>query len=98
MGCKMIGSIVEDTSHGCVGTSHHPLHAINGTYVVALVDTLTATRTHEDVLVVVGHPHHFVGHHLTDGKDQVEAPLHQQSVYLCRPGEVQLPFRHFVDI
>jgi len=62
---------------------------------MAAVDRLAAAGAHEDVLVVIGHANDFMGHDLTDGEDEIEATIRNQSVHLRRPSIVELAFRLF---
>ena len=64
---------------------------------MALVDAFGASRADEDVLVVVGHPDHFVGDHLADRQDQVVAAFGNHAVHLRGPREIQLTFRLLAD-
>src|SRR5579863_10449661 len=64
---------------------------------MAPVYALTASRAHENVLCVVGHAYHFMGHDLADGENEIEVAMHNEPVYLCRPRIVQLAFRLLAD-
>ena len=48
---------------------------------MALVDHGAAAQAHKQVLGIVGHAHHLVGHHLAHRQNQVESAVHQQVVY-----------------
>ena len=90
---KVIGGVVEHVAHGIVGAAHDALHAVDRAQIVAAIDALAAARADQNVLVVVGHADHFMGHDLADGKNQIEAALRDQPVDLRRPGIIQLAFR-----
>ena len=64
---------------------------------MAPVDALAASRAHENILCVVGHAHHFMGHDLADGENEIEAAMHNEPVHLCRPRVVELAFRLLAD-
>ena len=50
------------------------------------MDADRAAGSNKDVLVVVGHAHHLVRHHLADGEDEIVAAIAEQLVDLCGPG------------
>ena len=56
---------------------------------MAAVDAHGPGGADQDVLVVVGQPDDFVGHHLADGEHQVEASFDDEAVYLGGPGVAQ---------
>ena len=97
MAQEVVGGVVEHVAHGIHGAAHDALHAVDRAQVMAAVDALAASRAHQDVLVVVGHADHFVGHDLADGEDQVEAALRDEPVDLRRPRIIQLAFRLLAD-
>ena len=53
---------------------------------MAFVDALHPAAADEDVLVVIGHAHHFVRHDLADRKHEVVAAFPDQAIELGRPG------------
>ena len=79
--------VVQDGTHRRVGAPHHPLHAVDGAQVVALVDRLRAAGPDEDVLHVAGHADDLVRDNLPDGEDQVVASPGDQAIHLGRPVE-----------
>ena len=64
---------------------------------MAFIDPFGTTCSNKNIFVVVGHSHHFVGDHLPDGQNQVEAAFDEQAVYLCRPRVVNGALRNFLD-
>ncbi len=81
----MVLGVVQDAAQGRVGPAHHALHAVGRADEVAFVDALHAAAADEDVLVVVGHAHHFVRHDLADREHQVVAAFPDQPIELGRP-------------
>ena len=75
----LLGIIIQHPG-GAVPHAQSLLHTADRGEHVALVDHGTAAQTHKQVLGVVGHAHHLVGHHLAHGQNQVEAAVHQQVV------------------
>ncbi len=92
VGGEVVRGIVKDFPDRRVGTSHHPFHTVGGADEMAFVDPFGTPCAHEDILVVVGHSHHFMGDHLSDREDQVKASFSEQFVDLCRPGIVDGTF------
>ena len=66
--------------------SHHALHAVDRAHHVGLVDHVAAAHAYEQVLGVVGHAHHLMGHHLARGDDEVVAFVHDPPIDLRRDG------------
>jgi hypothetical protein len=94
---EMFRCVVEHVAHGIFRAPHDPLHPVHRPQVVAAVDALAASRAHQDVLVVIGHADHFMGHNLADGKNKIEAAPRDEPVDLGRPCVVQLALRLFAD-
>src|SRR5258707_1114503 len=94
---KTIGGVIENVAYRILGASHDALHSINRAQVVTPIYALSSSSAHQNVLVVIRHADDFMRHDLADGQNQVEATLRNQTVYLRRPGIVQLPFRLLVN-
>ena len=94
---EMIGGVVEDVAHGIFGAAHDALHAVDRAEVVAAVDALAAACADQDVLGVVGHADHFVGHDLADGEDEIESAARDEPIDLRGPRIVELAFGLFAD-
>src|SRR3984885_5347591 len=84
-----VGSALQPPPHRVVRSSHDLLHAHHRPKVVAAMNAERTAGSYQDVLVVVGHPDYFVGHHLADRKHQVEASLRDHAIHLRRPGVVK---------
>src|ERR1035437_7497418 len=97
MSQETIGRIIENLAHGILGAAHDALHPINRAQVMAAVYALSASRAHQNILVVIGHANNFMRHNLPDGKNKIEAAMRNQPVHLRRPRIVQLAFRLLVD-
>jgi len=65
---------------------------------MAAVDHLLPAAPHKQVLGVVGHPHDFVGHDLSQGDDEVIFPRQQAAVQLHGNGFLQEAFGYFPDV
>src|ERR1700677_4110804 len=85
MSQESIGRVIENVTHGVLRASHEPLHPINRAQVMAAVYAFSASRAHEDGLVVIRHADNFMRHDLADGEDEVEAAMRNEPVYLRRP-------------
>jgi hypothetical protein len=94
---EVIGGVVEHVAHGIDGAAHDPLHPVDSAQIVAAIDAVAASRAHQNVLVVVGHADHFMGHDLADGENQIEAAPRDELVDLRRPRITQLAFRLLAD-
>src|SRR5579863_8771300 len=94
---ETIGCVSEDVAHGVVCAAHDALHPVNRTQVMAPVYALAASRAHENILRVVGHAYHFMGHDLADRENKIEVAMDNEPVHLCRPRVVQLAFRLLAD-
>src|ERR1700722_4038223 len=92
MSQETIGGVIQNVAHGVLGAAHDALHPINSAQVMAAVYALPATRAHENILVVIGHAYHFMGHDLADGDNEIEAAACNEPVHLRRPGIAQLAF------
>ena len=93
----MLIGIVEDLPDRREVASHHPLHAVDGTDDVALVDHVRSAGSDEEVLGLVGHADDLVGDDLSDRKDKVECRVQDHPVDL--DGHTLLPeaFRDLGD-
>ncbi len=80
---------VEDPADRRVDLAQSSFDSAGGTDKVGGVDPQWAARADEEVLVVVGHADHLVGHHLAQREDQVVATLADEPVHLGRPGLVE---------
>src|ERR1039458_10711959 len=85
MSQETIGRIIENLAHGILGAAHDALHPINRAQVMAAVYALSASRAHQNILVVIGHANNFMRHNLPDGKNKIEAAMRNQPVHLRRP-------------
>lgn len=64
--------------------------------VMTAIDPLPAAGADKDILVVIGHPDHLMGHHLADGEDEIRTVFNQQFIHLGRPGIVDPAFGDIV--
>ena len=90
--------VVQHAAKGSVGPAHHPLHAVGGADEMTFIDAPHAACADEEVLVVVGHAHHFVRHDLPDGEHQVVAALPNEPIELGGPGAVPDPLGHAANV
>ena len=94
---KMIGGVVENLTHGIFSAAHDALHPIHCAQIMAAVDSIAASGADENVLVVIGHANHFMGHDLADREDEIKATTRNEPVHLRRPCIVQLAFRLLIN-
>src|SRR5690242_1889494 len=60
--------IVQDAPDWIIRASHDPLHAVNSAQKMAPIDAVLSSGSDQNVLVVVRHPDHFMGHYLPNRK------------------------------
>ena len=89
----MVGRVIEHVAHRIFRAAHDSFHSVNRAQIVASIDPFAASRAHQNILVVIRHPDHFMRHHLPDRENQIEPALQQKPVHLRRPRIVQLAFR-----
>ncbi len=80
----MLCRVVKHRAHGGFVLAHDALHAIKSAQYVGGVDHAGPASAHKDILGVVGHAYHLMGHHLADGQNQVVCRVHQMAVDLHR--------------
>ena len=64
---------------------------------MTLVNALGTPGAHENILGVIGHADHLVGHHLPRGEDQIESPVGEQPIHLGRPVVSDFPPGNLIE-
>ncbi len=98
MGDILSFGIVKDFAHGGEIFAHDPFHAVKSAQHVRSVDHGGTAAADKNVLVPVGHAHHFMGNHLSDGENQIVGRIQNQFVHFHVDGIGDQTFGNGTDI
>ena len=89
---EVLRGVVKHGTNGRIRAAHDAFHAIESAQHVGRADHPGAAAAHKQVLGLVGHTDHFVGHHLADGEDQVIFGVQKAPVEFHRNGVLHQAF------
>src|ERR1700730_4471388 len=97
MSQETIRRVIKNVAHGVLSAAHDAFHPVNRAQIMAAVYALSASRAHQNILVVIGHDDNFMRHDLADRQNEIKPSMSDEPVHLCRPRIIQLAFGLLVN-